>query len=185
MRAGDGMTADYDHIQKLKPRRSPKELPAHISLGYDDFFRASCPIFKQLAAGRSPTGLKFQLGIPTGFAMGFAFASQIQWLRHTGAFNTILARQVNRALAEAGDDVIVQLELPPELYAAGLLPGPLRRLALRPVHDILAKSTPGAQTASTSASATSATRRCSTRRRAPRGWRTRTCWWQPGRVRTG
>jgi hypothetical protein len=145
VRADDGMAIDYDHIQKLKPLRSPRELPNHVSLGYDEYFRSSYPIFKQLTAERGLTGLKFQLGIPTGFAMGFAFASQLDWLRYTGAFNTVYAREVNRALAEAGDDVIIQLELPPELYVAGLLPRPLRRLALRPVQDLLRKITPGAQ----------------------------------------
>jgi hypothetical protein len=145
VRAEDGMAVDYQHIQKLKPRRSPKELPDHVSLGYDAFFRSSYPIFKQLTAARGMTGVKFQLGIPTGFAMGFAFASQLDWLRYTNAFNTILAREVNNAIAEAGGDVIVQIELPPELYAAGMLPAPLRNLALRPVHDILSKITPGAQ----------------------------------------
>lgn len=145
VRAADGMAIDYDHIQKLKPLRTPKQLPAHASLGYDEFFRSSFPIFQQLTAERGLTDVKFQLGIPTGFAMGFAFASQVDWLRYTNAFNTVLAREVNRALAEAGDNVIVQLELPPELYAAGMLPAPLRSLALRPVHDLLKKITPGAQ----------------------------------------
>lgn len=145
VRAADGMATDYDHIQKLKPRRSPKELPTHVRLGYDAFFRSSFPIFQRLADERGLTGLKFQFGIPTGFAMGFAFASQLDWLRYTGAFNTILAREVNHALAAVGDDVIIQLELPPELYAANLLPSPLRRLALWPVHDILKKIRPGAQ----------------------------------------
>lgn len=144
-RAADGMATDYNHIQKLKPRRTPKELPAHVRLGYDDFFRTSYPVFRRLADERGLTGLKFQFGIPTGFAMGFAFASQLDWLRYTGAFNTILARETNHVLRAAGDDVIVQLELPPELYAATLLPGPLRRLALWPVHDLLRKLRPGAQ----------------------------------------
>lgn len=144
-RAEDGMAADYEHIQKLKPRRSPRELPTHVKLGYDAFFRSSFPIFQRLADERGLTGLKFQFGIPTGFAMGFAFANQLDWLRYTGAFNTILAREVNHALRATGDDVIIQLELPPELYAATLLPGPLRRLALWPVHDILGKIRPGAQ----------------------------------------
>ena len=145
VRAEDGMATDYEHIQKLKPRRTPQELPDHVRLGYDAFFRSSLPIFQRLTDERGLTGLKFQFGIPTGFAMGFAFASQLDWLRYTGAFNTILAREANHALAAVGDDVIIQLELPPELYAAGLLPGPLRRLALWPVHDILKKLRSGAQ----------------------------------------
>lgn len=145
VRAADGMAADYKTIQKLRPLRSPRDLPQHVSLGYDRYFRRSYPIFRKLRAERGLSGMKFQMGIPTGFAMGFAFASPIDWLRYTNAFNTILAREANQALAEAGDDLIIQIELPPELYAASLLPTPLRSLALRPVHDLLGKLRPGAQ----------------------------------------
>jgi hypothetical protein len=145
VRAADGLAADYTSIQKLKPRRSPRELPAFVSLGYDTYFQKSYPRFKQLAAEHGLGHLKFQLGIPTGFAMGFAFASQLDWLRYTNAFNTVLAREVNAALQVAGDNLIVQLELPPEVYAASILPRPLLGMALRPVHDLLRKITPGAQ----------------------------------------
>ena len=45
----------------------------------------------------------------------------------------------------AGVDVIVQIEVPPELYAAYKLPLPLMGLALRPILDLLDKIKPGAQ----------------------------------------
>lgn len=145
VRGEDGMAVGYDQIQKLKPLRSPAEMPQHVRLGYDDFFRSSYPIFKRLRDAYNRPDLKFQLGVPTGFAMGFAFASQIQWLRYTYAFNTVIAREINAALDEAGPDVIVQLEVPPELYAAYRLPKPLLGLALKPIQDLLAKIKPGAQ----------------------------------------
>jgi hypothetical protein len=144
VRGPDGMAIDYAGIQKLKPKRSPRDLPAHITLGYDRFFRTSYPIFKQLRQERGLDSLRFQLGIPTGFAMGFAFASQIDALRYTNAFNTVLAREVNAVLQEAGDDVIIQVEVPPEVYLAYLLPTPLMRLAMWPIRDLLGKITPGA-----------------------------------------
>jgi len=66
--------------------------------------------------------------------------------RHdTTAFNTVFAREVNAVLREAGDDVIIQIELPPEVYAAYLLPTSLHGLALWPLHDLLRKIRPGAQ----------------------------------------
>ena len=145
VRGSDGMPTDYDHLQQLKPRRSPADLPQHVRLGYDRFFERSYPLFQQLRREYDQPHLKFQLGIPTGLAMGFAFASKLDWLRYTNAFNTVLAREVNHALAQAGDDLIVQLELPPEVYAAHLLPKPLHRLALRSVLDLVGKITPGAQ----------------------------------------
>jgi hypothetical protein len=145
IRGDDGMAVDYNGFQKLKPRRSPADMPQHVRLGYDRFFFQNYPIFQRLREQHNLPDLKFQLGVPTGFAMGFAFASPITWLRYTYAFNTVIAREVNAVLATAGKDVIIQIEVPPELYAAYKLPGPLLGLALRPINDLLAKITPGAQ----------------------------------------
>jgi hypothetical protein len=139
------MAIDYQHIQKLKPRRSPSAVARTVSLGYDRFFRQSYPCFQELRTEHGRTDLPFQVGIPTGFAMGFAFASPLDWLRYTTAFNSVFAREVNAILREAGDDVLLQIELPPEVYAANLLPPPLHGLALWPLHDLLRKIRPGAQ----------------------------------------
>ncbi|SOD97818.1 hypothetical protein [Spirosoma fluviale] len=141
----DGMAINYDSFQKLKPRHSPADMPKHVRLGYDDFFRRSYPIFQRMRSEHGLPGLKFQMGVPTGFAMGFAFSSPITWLRYTYAFNTVIAREVNAALAEAGDDLIIQIEVPPELYAAYKLPAPLMGLALLPILNLLNKIVPGAQ----------------------------------------
>ncbi len=141
----DGMAINYESFQKLKPRHSSADMPHHVQLGYDDFFRRSYPIFQRLRQQQGLTDLKFQVGVPTGFAMGFAFANPITWLRYTNAFNTVIAREVNAILAAAGSDVIVQIEVPPELYAAYKLPTPMMGLALRPILDLLGKLTPGAQ----------------------------------------
>ena len=47
-------------------------------------------------------------------------------------------------LTEAGPDVLIQLEVPPELYAAYKLPGFLMNLALLPINYLLGKINPGA-----------------------------------------
>ncbi len=143
IRGDDGMAATYDDFQKLRPRRSPADMPQHVRLGYDDYFRRSYPVFKHLRQQHNLPALRFQMGVPTGFAMGFAFASPVTWLRYTYAFNTVIAREVNAARAEAGDDLLVQIEVPPELYAAYKLPAPLMGLALRPILDLLGKITLG------------------------------------------
>lgn len=141
----DGLAINYDSIQKLKPRHAPADMPHHVKLGYDEFFRRSYPLFQRLRQRYGLPELKFQVGVPTGFAMGFAFANPITWLRYTNAFNTVIAREVNAVLDQAGHDVIVQIEVPPELYAAYKLPAPLMGLALRPILDLLAKIKPDAQ----------------------------------------
>ena len=145
VRGEDGLAIDYAHVQKLKPLRSPSEMAEHVRFGYDGHFRRNYPVFQQLCRERGLDRLKFQLGVPTGFALGFAFANPITWLRYTPAFNTVIAREVNEALAVASDRLVVQIEVPPELYAAYMLPKPLMGLALRPIHDLLSKITPGAE----------------------------------------
>ncbi|GAB3881886.1 hypothetical protein GCM10028825_03770 [Spirosoma agri] len=144
IRGADGMAVDYDSFQKLKPLYSPADMPQHVRLGYDDFFRRNYPTFTRLREQHELPDLKFQVGVPTGFAMGFAFASPLTWLRYTYAFNTVIAREVNAILTEAGQDVVIQLEVPPELYAAYKLPTPLLGLALKPIQDLLRKINPGA-----------------------------------------
>lgn len=144
-READGMAVGYDSIAELKPLRPPKELPAHLSFGYDRFALSSYALFRELRAARGLTTLRFQVGIPTGFALGFAFQSPIDWLRYTSAFNTVLAREVNAVLAALGDDVVIQIEVPPELYAAHLLPSPLMRLSQLSIRDLVGKIEPGAQ----------------------------------------
>jgi hypothetical protein len=145
VRGDDGMAINYETFQKLKPKLSPSQMPHQVQLGYDAFALRSYPLFRQLRKDHKLPGLKFQMGVPTGFAMGFAFASQLQWLRYTKAFNTVIAREVNAVLTEIGPDVVIQIEVPPELYAAYMLPSPLMGLSLIPIKDLLAKITPGAQ----------------------------------------
>lgn len=145
VRGADGMAVDYQSIQKLKPRRTPQAMADQVTFGYDRFCLHSYAIFTELRQAHGQPHLKFQLGVPTGFALGFAFHSQIDWLRYTNAFNTVIAREVNHARQQIGEDLIIQIEVPPELYAAYMLPTPLMGLALRPIHDLLRKISPGAQ----------------------------------------
>jgi hypothetical protein len=145
VRDADGIPAGYDAVELLKPLRSPAQVAERVRFGYDLWVRKSYPVFRRLREEYGLPGLRFQLGVPTGFAMGFAFASKLDWIRYTGAFNTVIAREINAALDEAGEDLVVQLEIPPELYAAYLLPPPLLGLAELPVKNILPKIRPGAR----------------------------------------
>lgn len=145
VRGSDGLPTGYGTIQKLAPLRGPGEMARTVRFGYDAWFRRSYPIFQRLRGEAGLPRLPFLLGVPTGFALGFAFASRVQWLRYTGAFNTVIAREVDAARAEADGDLIVQIEVPPEVFVAHLLPRPLMGLALRPILDQLGKLEPGAR----------------------------------------
>jgi hypothetical protein len=144
IRGSDGMATDYTTFQKLVPLRTPAQIAASSSFGYDDWVRRSYPTFRRLRASAG-LSLPFQLGVPTGSALGFAFSRPWDALRFIGAFNAVIAREVNAARVATGGDLIVQVEVPPEVFAAHALPAPFMGLALRPIHDLLRRLEPGAR----------------------------------------
>ncbi|MFN8470981.1 MAG: hypothetical protein U0822_02070 [Anaerolineae bacterium] len=143
-RGADGFPKDYGSFQHLEPIHSPEEMSDHVDLGYDDYFRRNYPLFKQLRSERGLTDLKYQMGIPTGSAMGFIFPTPQEAGRYVRPFNSVLAREANAAIAEAGDDVIVQIEVPPELAMAYQYPSMMHELGLNPIYDLVNKIAPGA-----------------------------------------
>lgn len=145
VRGEDGFPVDYGSFQHLEALHPLDEMANRIELGYDNYFQQSYPVFKQLREEYNLPDLKFQLGIPTGSALGFAFSSPEEGMRYREMFNTVLAREVNAALQTAGDDVIVQIEVPPELYAAYHYPDLINVLSLAPIYDLLGKIEAGAQ----------------------------------------
>lgn len=143
-RGADGWPLSYQEFQKLEPLFSPQELPDRVNFGYDGFFRQSYPIFKRLRSERDLPQVKFQMGMPTGSALGFMFADPADTLKYRDSFNTVLAREINSVLQEAGSDVLIQVEVPPELYAAYSMPSMMAELSLHPIYDLLNKIDPGA-----------------------------------------
>ncbi|MGQ0620901.1 MAG: hypothetical protein ACT4QA_13425 [Panacagrimonas sp.] len=144
-RGPDGWPLSYQEFQKLEPLLSPEALPEHVRFGYDAFFRQSYPAFKKQRSERGLPQVKFQMGIPTGSALGFMFANPADMLRYRDSFNTVLAREVNAVLRQAGSDVLIQIEVPPELYAAYSAPSMMAELSLHPIYDLLNKIDAGAQ----------------------------------------
>lgn len=145
VRGETGFPKDYNSFQFVEGLLPPDQMSEHVVFGYDSFFNDSYPIFQRERSARGLNKLKFQLGIPTGSALAFAFPTPQDAGPYLGTFNSVLAREVNRAIAQAGDDVIIQLEIPPELFAAYMFPQMVDQLALGPIHDLLGKITPGAQ----------------------------------------
>jgi hypothetical protein len=138
------MATGYTTFQKLLPLRTPAHIASTLRFGYDDWVRRSYRTFQRLRAA-ARLSLPFQLGVPTGSALGFAFSRPWDALRFIGAFNTVIAREVNAARVATGADLIVQIEVPPEVFAAHALPTPFMGLALRPILDLLLKLEPGAR----------------------------------------
>lgn len=143
--ASNGVPENYGGLHQLEPLCQPEDVPGLIRFGYDKEVARYYPIFRRLRAERGLSGIKFQMGIPTGLALGFVLPNPADRMRFRNAFNTVLAREVNAMLDIAGDDVIIQLEMPPEMYAAYELPEMLEELSVAPVVDLVEKIRPGAQ----------------------------------------
>jgi hypothetical protein len=141
----DGFPSDYDDVQKLKPKRPPSEMHKHLKFGYDDYFKASYPIFKRLRDEHNLPDLKFQVGVPTGLGIAFSMMQPLAALRYTDAFNRRIAHEVNEIIRVGGDDVVIQVEVPAELKLADTLPGPLMALSLRPINGLVQKIDPSAR----------------------------------------
>jgi hypothetical protein len=77
VRDADGLPAGYEQVQKLKPLRPPSRMAEVVRFGYDAWMRRSWAVFRRLREEYGLPGLRFQLGVPTGFAMGFAFANRL------------------------------------------------------------------------------------------------------------
>jgi hypothetical protein len=145
VRGANGVPVDYESLHQLAPRCTPEDVPERIRFGYDEYFVEDYRIFRRLRAERGLERIKFQLGIPTGTGLGFAFPDPADRMRFRGAFNTVLAREANAVLRQAGDDVVIQLEMPPETYAAFELPAMMNEISIAPTWDMVGKIDPGAQ----------------------------------------
>lgn len=111
----DGFPAGYDKIYTLRPKHSPAELPKYLNLHYHEHFRQSYPIFKELRQKYGHHDVKFQLGIPSGLTLSIFMLEPENAITYYPAFRQRLIDEVNIALEEAADDIVVQLELPTEL----------------------------------------------------------------------
>ena len=138
-RVVDGFPADYDDVQKLRPKRPPSEIHNHLNFGYHDYFKANYPIFKHLREEHNLPDLKFQVGVPTGLGIAFSMMQPITALRYTDAINKRVAYEINEILKIAPDDVVIQIEVPAELKVAYTLPNFMMGLALRSINGLVTK----------------------------------------------
>jgi len=143
-RMAEGFPADYDEVQKLKPKRPVSEMHKYLNFGYLDYFKASYPIFQRLREDHNRPDLKFQVGVPTGLGITISMMPPLDAIRYVDAFNKRIAYEVNEILKIA-PDVIIQLELPAELKLAYTLPNFMMSLALRSINGLVKKIDPSAQ----------------------------------------
>lgn len=142
VRAENGFPNDYVSLDRLQPKHSPNRIKQHLNFRYHEYFQTSYPVFQKLRQRTGLNEVKFQVGIPTGLGITFCMLSPINAFRYYKVFNARLAYEVNEILKQAGEDVIVQLEIPAELALAYKLPKALANIALNSIFDLVRQLNP-------------------------------------------
>ncbi len=144
VRGKSGFPTGYETGERLSPKHPPKEMVKHLNFRYHEYFRESYPIFQRLREESGLHHLKFQVGVPTGLGIAFGMLSPVNAFRYSGAFNKRLAYEVNEILKIAGDDVIIQVEIPAEVALAYRVPKFLINIPINSVLGLVKEINPPA-----------------------------------------
>lgn len=118
----EGAWSGYDDPLNFAVRKGHRFTGEGLDLGHVDAYRASRPVFDRLRAEHGRPDLSFQVGIPGDFDMALFTFGLTGPFRHRGAFTDATVREIEQIHAEAGDDVLFQVEVPAELVFVAKLP---------------------------------------------------------------
>jgi hypothetical protein len=114
----DGDWSDYESTPVFRVKRGHRL--QSVELDYYGHFVDSWEAFKQVRAELGRPDLAFQIGIPGPIDLSFAAFgfNPIAGLRHAGPFEDATVDHISRIHADAGDEVVYQLEIPIEIEVA-------------------------------------------------------------------
>lgn len=124
-----GEYADYDDMRTYGVRRGRELLPAHVSMRRGERLREILNEFRSLRDQRPElAGVRLQISLPNPLDMAMFVFSRRPWLalRYLPVFAQATVDEVTALSAEAGRDVVWQLETPSALIGMGMaskLPG--------------------------------------------------------------
>ena len=127
----DGAWTDYKDLPVFGVRRGRKLRGETLDFRHVTAFESSYPLFKARRDRSGRSDLIFQAGIPSAFGMALFTMGPSGPFLHRRPFVDATLREIREIYAEAGGDVVFQLELPPELIFVALMPAPLQRLMAR------------------------------------------------------
>ncbi|MFB9903654.1 hypothetical protein [Allokutzneria oryzae] len=134
-----GSWSSYQDVPKYRVRKGHRLTGASLNLGYLDEFRRSFPVFTRLREEHGATGLRYQVGVPGPLDLAMFVFGPVGPFRHTAPFEEATVREIREIHAEAGEDVLFQIEVPVELVFMTKAPKPLHAVLAR----WLAKKTVG------------------------------------------
>jgi hypothetical protein len=128
-----GLWSDYRSMARFHVDVPPHELRRHLDFGLFEYFEGSYATFRRLREEYGFDHLRFQFGIPGALALGILGLGTLQGFRYRQVIDDQLVEECNRICRLAGEDVVLQLELPVELGVVLQTPAPLRRTVARVV----------------------------------------------------
>jgi hypothetical protein len=126
-----GRWTTYEDRPLYKVRRGRHLDPDSLDLGYRRAYLESRPVVEAAASKRNIVAPPFQVGIASAFDLALFSLGFVGALRHRDAFTAAAARELAAISADAGNDVIFQIEVPAELVLVARSPAPVRRIAAK------------------------------------------------------
>ena len=127
----EGDWSDYESTPAFKVRRGHRF--ESVELDYYDAFTESWPEFQKARAELGRPELALQVGIPGAIDIAFAAFgfNPIAGFRYAATFEDATVREIERIDAEAGDEIVYQIEIPIELEVAIRMPSVVRGPGVR------------------------------------------------------
>ena len=141
----DGAWTTYDDTPVFRVRKG--HTVSGLDFGHVAAFETSYPLFRAAREAAGRPDLRFQVGIPGDFDMALFVLGPRGALTGKKPFTDATVAEISAIHAQAGDDVIFQLELPVELIMVskmprGAQPG-IARLMARGVAELVRRSPQG------------------------------------------
>ena len=127
----DGDFSDYDDLLQFRVRKGHKLRGETLDFGHVQAFRDSYEEFKRVRAEIGDERLTFQVGIPGDFDMAGMVMGPRGALLNRRPFHVATVSEVGAIFAEAGRDVVFQIEVPFELVFVARAPQVVRPLVAR------------------------------------------------------
>jgi hypothetical protein len=123
VRRGDH--SDYDHGNRFAVRDGHVFDPANIDLSYCRFFQRSYPAFRELRTRHGLPDVSFQVGCPAPIDLAvdsFGYEAGLGDPQIAEGYARATLREIEAIHAEAGDDVIFQIETVVSMVAVARAP---------------------------------------------------------------